>query len=144
MILTDDVFHAEAQVELCLEILVFLDDLALAERPLNGQFEFFVDERLGQKVESAHADRLHGHVDRAVTGDQDNRRLGSIFPAIGQHVEAVAIVFKPHVGQHQIERAFFQLLDGLCERAGHLDLVVQTAKPLAHRLADVAIIVDEQ
>ena len=51
MIMADDVLHAEAEIELGLEALVFLDHLALGEGPLNGHFQLLIDERLSEKVE---------------------------------------------------------------------------------------------
>ncbi len=53
VVMADDVLHAETQVELGLQCLVFFQHLVLVQRPLNGHQQFFVDQRLGEKVERA-------------------------------------------------------------------------------------------
>ena len=84
-----------------LQHAVLLDHLALVQRPLDGHLQFFVDQRLGEEVEGAQADRLDGRFDRAVAGDHDDRGGGLLLAAMGQHVEAV-VVAQADVGQHQV------------------------------------------
>ena len=76
VIVADDVFHAEPQIELGLEVLVFFEHFALIQCPLDGHFQFFVDQRLGEEIERAGANRFDRRFDRAVAGDQDHRRGG--------------------------------------------------------------------
>ncbi len=68
-------------MELRLEAAVLLADHPLLERALDGEVQLFVDHRLGEIVEGADADRLDRAFDRAVTGEQDDRRLGTFLVA---------------------------------------------------------------
>ena len=86
-----------------MSVLVFLEHFALAQGPLDGQQQFFVDQRLGEEVERAGANRLDGRFDRAVAGEQDHARVGMVLPAMGQNVEAVAVA-QANVGQHEVVR----------------------------------------
>ena len=96
VVMAHDVVHAKAHVELDLQRLVLVDDLPLAERPLDSHFQFRIDQRLGQEVEGSSSDRLDGRFDRAVTGDHDHGRARMILAAVGQDVEPVAVA-KPNV-----------------------------------------------
>ena len=51
------------------------------------------------------------HVDRAVSGDQNDGQVRIAAANFPQHVEAVA-VRQAHIQQQQIERALFQLAPG--------------------------------
>ena len=51
VVVADDIFHAEAQVELGIEILVFFDHGLLVEGPFDGHFQLVVDQRLGEEIE---------------------------------------------------------------------------------------------
>ena len=81
--------------------LVLFDHLALVQRPLDGHLQFFVDQRLGEEVEGAQADRLDRRFDRAVAGDHDDGRGGLLAAAMGQQFEAVAVA-QADVDQHQV------------------------------------------
>jgi hypothetical protein len=143
VVLADDVLQAEAQIELGLEIFIFFDDAALIERPIDRHFQLGVDERLGQKVEGAGADRLHGHFDRAVAGEQDHRHAGMVLTAMGEHVEAVAIG-KPHVAQYQVGRFAVDRRHARRTISRRVELVALLAQPIGHRFEHVAIVVDEE
>ncbi len=91
MVVADDVLQAVAQIELGLEVLVLFQHLALVQGPLDRHFQLFVDQRLGEEIEGSRADRLDRRVHRAVAGDHDHRRGRLLLPAVGQHVEAVAV-----------------------------------------------------
>ena len=73
MIVADHVLHAEAQIELGLELLVFFDHLALLRARSDGHSSSSSISGLVRKS-NAPANRLDRRLDRAVAGDQDDGR----------------------------------------------------------------------
>ena len=57
-----------------LRFLFSSSTVRVLERPVDGHFKFVVDQRLGQEVEGAGADRFDRRFDGAVARDQDDRQ----------------------------------------------------------------------
>ena len=74
VIVADDVLDAEPQIELRLQILVLFQHFALIQRPANGDFQLFVDQRLGEQIERPGPNGLDRGFHRAVAGEQNHRR----------------------------------------------------------------------
>ena len=66
------------------------------------QLQLFVDQRLGQQVERAGANRLDGRLDGAVAGDQNHDQRGVLLAAMGQQIEAVAVAQSNIEQQHVV------------------------------------------
>lgn len=143
VVAADDVLQSEPQVELGLQRFVLFDHLPLVERPLDGQFQLGVDQRLGEKIERPGADRLDGRIDRAVAGDEDHRRARRSLPAMGEHLEAVAVA-EPDVAQRHVVGFPFEGRDRLGLAHRRVELIALVAKPVGHRVQHLTIVVDQQ
>ena len=117
--------------------------LLLVQRPLDGQLQFFVDQRLGEEVEGAQADGFDGRLDRAVAGDHDDGRGRLLLAAIGQHVEAV-VVAQADVGQHQVVGLAIDGRGGLGQAGRRVGLVALVAEPVGHRGQQMPIVVHQE
>jgi hypothetical protein len=117
--------------------------LALVECPLDGQVQFFVDERLGEKVEGPEADGLDGRLDRAVAGDHDDGGGGLFLAAIGQHVEAV-VGAEADVHQHQVVGLPVDGRVGLDQGGRGVGVVALLAQPIGHRGEDLPIVIHQK
>ena len=72
VVVADDVFQAEAQVELLAQRLVLEQQRLLAHGLLDDDADLVIDDRLGEIVERAHLGRFDRAFDRAVAGDDDD------------------------------------------------------------------------
>ena len=63
----------------------------MADGALEGHFQLGIDQWLGEEIERAAPDGVHGHFDGAVAGDEDHRGGGDLFAAMGEDIETVAI-----------------------------------------------------
>ncbi len=106
----DDVVHAVAAIELGAEVVVFLPHAALRNRPLDRHQQLVVDERLGDVIERAGANRFDRAVRRAVAGHQNDLRGRPVAAALFEQIEAVAVA-EADVGQHEVERLLTQLFE---------------------------------
>ena len=122
---------------------VLFDDLVLVERPLDGDLQFFVNQRLGEEIEGAQADRLDGRFNRAIAGDHDDRGGRLLAAAIGQHLESV-VAAQADVGQHQVVGLAVHGRGGLGHIGGGVGLVALVAEPVGHRGHEVPIVVHQQ
>ncbi len=105
----DDVREVVALLQRALELHVFFAQPPALDSQRNLRDQFIVGPRLGDVVLRAILECGARHVDRAIRGDQNDRKL-RIAPAdFRKHLDAVA-VRKAHVQQHQIERMIFDLL----------------------------------
>ena len=126
-----------------LRFLILFEHFALVEGPLDRHLQFFVDQRLGEEIERAGANRFDGRFDGAVAGEQDHGRVRMMLAAMGQDVEAVA-VGQADVGQHEVVRL---AIDGRHCRGpigGDVDPIALLAQPIGHRFQHVPIVVDQQ
>jgi hypothetical protein len=142
-IVSHDVLHAKPQVELRLEVLVFFQNLPLIESPLDRHFEFFVDQRLGEQVERPGADPLDGGFHGTVAGDQYDRRLRPMLPAVGQDVKPIAIG-ESDVGQHQIVWLLGERLNRRGITPGRVEQIALLTQPIGHRFEYMAVVVHQQ
>ncbi len=130
-------------VELAFELVVFFDDLPLAEGPLDGHQQFVVDQRLGQVVEGAGAEGFHGGVGVAVAGHQDDLGGRIVAADLLQEVEAVAVL-EADIDQHEVVGLLTELEARVGDARGSVDLETLAAEPVGHRLQQASIVVDQQ
>ena len=141
-IAADDVVHADAAIELGLEILVFVDDVALRDGPLDRHQQLVVDQRLGEVVERPGANRFDRAVGRAVAGHQDDLRRPASCGGIARadrsrrHREA-------DVGSTRSYDFAAELIERIGIASGRVELVALRAEPIAHRFEDVSIVVNQ-
>ena len=140
MVVADDVLHAETEIELGLQRLVFFKDLALVQGPLNGHVQLFVDQRLSEEIERPLADRLDGRLDGAVAREHDDRRLRPLLADVGQQIEAV-VVGQTDIDQGQVVGLAIDRGDSFGQAGGRIGLVALLAEPVRHRAQHVAIVV---
>ena len=98
VIVPHDVFDAESQIELRFQVFVFFEHFALIQCAADGDFQFFVDQRLGEQIERPGPNRFDRRFDRAVAGDQNHRRGGVFLAGVRQHFKAIV------VGQSDIDQ----------------------------------------
>ena len=103
VVVADDVLHAEPQVELGLQRLVFLDHLRWFRARSMASSSSSSISGLVRKSKAPARIASTADLHRAVAGDQDHRRVGTMLAAMGQQVEAVAVA-QPDIGQDQIVR----------------------------------------
>ena len=132
--------HAEPQIELGFERLVFFQYLTLIECPLDGHEQFLVDQRLGQEIEGPESYGLDRRLDGAVAGNHDDRSGGAILATMGQQVKTVALA-QADIDQRQI--VGLSLDGGHClgqarHRVGGIALF---AEPVGHRTEQMAVVV---
>ena len=143
VVVADHILEAESHVELLAEDLVFFEHTALADGALEGHLQLGINQWLGEEIERAAADGVHGHFDGTIAGDEDHRGGGDLFAAMGEDVEAVAIG-EAHVAKDDVGDFTRKRCKGRRTIAGGIDFVTLIAEPVAHRLADVAVVVDQE
>lgn len=142
-IMSDDVLHAEAKVELGLERLVFFENLSLIEGALDGKQQFIIEQRFGEQIEGAAPHRFNRGLYRSIACNQDDGSLRSLAAAMRQNVKAVLFA-ETDIYQSQIERLLVDGLDCGGDACGRIDLEALLAQPVGHRVEDVAVVVNEQ
>ena len=143
VIVTDDVFQAEARVELGLEPFVLLDDLALRQGPVDRHLQLLVHQRLGEQVECAGSQGLNADLHRAVARDQNHRQTRMVATAVLQNLEPVPVT-QTNVGQDQVVPALIDQGLRLAASGGHVDMVALITEPAGHGIQDMAVIVHQK
>ena len=139
----DHPLEPEAALELLAQRLVVLREAPLLQLPGHAGPQLDDVDGLGQVVRRALPHRQHRGLDAAVAGDQEHRQLGLQAPRLAQQVEAVAVA-EPQVGDHQVEAARPQPVEGGVHRGRHLGLVVLGLQSQAQRLAVGFVVLDDQ
>ena len=143
VIVPHDVFDAKPQVELRFQVFVFFEHFALIECAADGDFQFFVDQRLGEQIERAGPNGFDRRFDGAVAGNQNQRRGGIFLAGIGQQFETIA-VGQSDVDQQQVELFAIQRRRGGSVIGGDVDFITLFPKPIGHRRQNLAIVVNQQ
>ncbi len=131
--MADNAVQAEAHIELRLQILVLFDDAAMIQGPIDRHFQLVVDDRLGDQIECAGADRLDGGFYGAVAGHQDDGRVRALLAAMGQDLEAVAVA-QAHIDKRQFVMLLAQRGNRLGDAGHGVDGKAQLAQPGRHGL----------
>src|SRR5258708_14481298 len=100
-----------------------------------------VGPRLGDVIHRAILESGAGHVDRTVSGDQDDGKLRIAAVNLLEHVETVA-VRQADVEQEKIIRMLFQLLEAGFARFRARDAVAFTSQQEFEAFADFRFVVD--
>ena len=119
-----------------------VDHRPLRERPLDRHQELVVDQRLGEIVERAGANRFDRAVRRAVARQQNHLRRRPVAAAMLEQIEAVAVA-ESHVAEHEVVRLAAQRLERVAVAGGRVEVVALAAEPVGHRFQHVAIVVDQ-
>ncbi len=125
------------------EVPVDLDQLAVRLRLLQDNFDLAGREGLDQVVKSAGPHAGHGAFNRAVAGDDDDRRPLWQQADPLQELKAVAIG-QAHIHEHQVERFVRDKVLRVRQATGHDHAVILAAKDLAQDIPDDQFIVQNQ
>ncbi len=125
------------------QALDLLAQLAVLDRPLDGEDQLLDGERLGHEVVGARPDRPDGRFDAREGRHDDDRRL---FAQGDDLLAEIDTAHAPHVdvGQHDREVAVAKVLQGLAGRHLHGDLVRAALELGLQRVEQARVVVDDQ
>ncbi len=104
----NDAGEIEALLKGTLQLHVFFPQTARFHCLRHLCKEFVVGPRLGDVIHGAAFEGRARHIDRAISGNQDDGKMGIPATDLLQQVQTVA-VGKTHVEQQQIKRVLFKL-----------------------------------
>ena len=120
--LADDVGKIEALLQRALELHVFIAQPPRFDGLRDLREQFIVGPRLRDVVHRAALERGARHVDRSVSGDENDGKLRIAQTNFSQQIEPVAIG-QTYIEQQQVERMLFQLREAAGAGIGAGDAV---------------------
>ncbi len=141
--LADDVGEVVALLERALELNIFFAQAAAFDGLRDLQEQLVVRPRLGDVVLCAALERGASHVDRAVRGDQNDRKRGIAVSDFAEHVETVA-VGQTDVEQEEIERVVLKLSQALAAGFGAGYDITFRAEQEFQTFADFALVINDE
>ena len=139
----DDAVEIIEVLLLVAQVLHLVLEMAELDRLFDLELHFLDFEGLLHEVEGADLHRLDGRVNRPEGRHEDDRRARLNGPRRAEHVHAVGAAHAK-VGQHDVELAVLQPLDGGRPVAGLLHVVAGVGQRADEALAERIVIVDHQ
>ena len=123
--LTDDARHGEALAQFLPQIAIFAHETLPAQGTPHEQLQAVQIDGLGDVVVGPAPHGLHGHLDGAMTGDQNHGGVGVVFLDVAQQVEPTDPAHH-HVGDDHVGGRQAQPVDGLLTARGsdHLQVAL--------------------
>ncbi len=112
---------------------VFLPELPVGEGPLDREFHEILPERLRDVIKRPHSHGLHGGGYGAVTGDDDDEKIGIHFLQKSEKAETVH-AGHPKIGDHEV----VMVGDGRVHGFPAVGYGIDTVSPLFQQVGEIS------
>jgi len=143
VVFADDAGETVTLSELSFQLLIFVDDGSLTDGSFDGEPQFFINDRLGQLVEGAHANGFDSAFDGAESGEQNDGGFRGIFPSPLQQRKSV-FVGQINVADNDFERKLFHPFNGFAACGSRFCAMTETSQIVGHSRLNIAIIIHNQ